>query len=296
MNKKYVLKKDSVHGYLRADPIPTPEEVERYYKEEFYANHKAFFNDSSLEVQLEEKDFYDGRRKGVLEVLKGHFGFFKGLTLFDIGFGFAQELLFFRDHGFFVTGVEPSAQGFEYAKARGLDVRQGAIEGFSFSGENRFDVVNANSILEHLRDPAALLQNIREKLLKPEGVLILTLPNDFNDFQVIADKEFELDQWWFCPPTHINYFSCSSIKSLLNNCGYDVFHAESSFPLELFLLMGDVYVGNPDLGKICHRKRVQFEALMRKHGKASELSKLYQSLAELNLGRELTLFAVPKEK
>ena len=56
--KKYEVVKDSKYGYLRANPIPSEEEVNQYYLEEFYAQNKDKFNNSSLETQLDQSDFF----------------------------------------------------------------------------------------------------------------------------------------------------------------------------------------------------------------------------------------------
>jgi hypothetical protein len=58
--------------------------------------------------------------------------------------------------------------------------------------------------------------------------------------------------------------------------------------------MGDVYVGDSDLGKKCHNKRVMFERLMRKHGKTKKLNQLYKAFADCDLGRQVTLYATPE--
>ena len=137
------------------------------------------------------------------------------------------------------------------------------------------------------------LINIREKLLKPGGLLVIDVPNEFNDFQVTANAEYGLKEWWICPPNHINYFSVSSMKHLLEKCGYSIEYCESSFPIEIFMLMGDVYVGNSELGKACHQKRVKFEYLMKKHGKSKKLSEFYQALSDLDLGRQVVVYATP---
>ena len=84
------------------------------------------------------------------------------------------------------------------------------------------------------------------------------------------------------------------LKNLLERCGYRIVRAVSSFPLEMFLLMGDVYVGNPEAGKSCHRRRVLFESLMRKYGKSEKLQRLYAALADLDLGRQVVVYATPE--
>lgn len=296
MDKQYKIVKDPVYGYLRLDPIPTQAEVEQYYREEFYSSEYKSFNDSSLKVQEEEQDFFNSRWESVIEKCLGHFGKTEGLSLFDIGFGFAQALLYFRDKGLDVSGLEPSPEGVEYARSQGLDVYQAGIEDFSCVGTKRFDAVTLLNVLEHLRNPAETLVNIRKKLLKPDGLLIIDVPNEFNDFQTTANAEFNLKEWWVCPPNHINYFSAGSLADLLNLCGYEVKCREASFPLEMFLLMGDVYVGDGQLGKLCHQKRVKFEYLLRKHGKGKKLSLLYQALADLDLGRQVVVYATPCER
>ncbi len=117
------------------------------------------------------------------------------------------------------------------------------------------------------------------------------MPNEFNDFQLAADAEFNLGSWWVCPPQHVNYFSATSLSSLLEKCGYAIYRRESSFPLEMFLTMGDVYVGNPELGRTCHEKRVYFEHVLRKHGKGEKLARFYQALADLDPGRQVIVYA-----
>lgn len=293
MAKKYKIIPDPVYGYLRVEPIPTQKEVERYYQEEFYSSEYKRFNDSSLEVQKEERDFFNSRWEDICARCEEHFGKIEGLSVFDIGFGFAQALLYFRDKGMVASGLEPSPEGVEYARTQGLHVYQASIEDFSCVGSERFDVVTLINVLEHLRYPAETLLNIKKELLKSGGLLVIDVPNEFNDFQTVGNAEFNLNEWWVCPPNHINYFSVSSLNHLLNICGYDVKYCECSFPLEIFLLMGDVYVGDSELGKACHRKRVQFEYLMRKHGKAKKLSQFYQALAELDLGRQVVVYASP---
>ena len=141
-----------------------------------------------------------------------------------------------------------------YAKEKGLDVYHAGIEEFEIVGERRFDVVLLLNVLEHLREPAKTLVDIKEKLLTKDGILVIDVPNEYNDFQLVANSEYQLGDWWVCPPNHINYFSASSLESVLNKCGYSVKHKEGSFPMELFLNFGDVYVGDGDLGKQCHGK------------------------------------------
>lgn len=293
MSDKYKIIEDPDNGFLRIDPIPTVEEINKYYKEEFYSQYKNF-NDSELKVQLEENKFFDSKWEFIHDKCLEYFHDLKGRSLFDIGFGYAQALLYFKKRGLTVSGLEPSPEGVAYAKKHGLEVYQAGIEELSCAGSKRFDIVMILNVLEHLRKPTETILQIKEKLLTKDGLLVIDVANEFNDFQTAANAEYDLKQWWVCPPNHINYFSITSLCKLLDKCGYEIFYKEASFPMELFLLTGEVYVGDPSTGKNCHKKRELFEQLMCKHGKTDKLHKLYESLAELDLGRQGVIYAKPK--
>ena len=157
-----VIIEDPVYGYRRVEPIPSPEEVERHYREEFYASTYKQFNDSALHVQQEEKDFLDAHRAHLCRIIERRFGALTGLRLFDIGFGFAQALLYFRGRGLEVSGLEPSSEGVAYARAQGLDVFQAGIEDFHCVGSRRFEVVTLMNVLEHVSSPLEMLQTSRK--------------------------------------------------------------------------------------------------------------------------------------
>ena len=78
---------------------------------------------------------------------------------------------------------------------------------------------------------------------------------------------------------------------LLKRCGLTVAHRTTTFPMELFLLMGDRYPGDDELGRACHGRRKAFETAMRTAGQGGRLARLYQAIAEQDLGREIVVFA-----
>ena len=285
--------KDSKFGFKRVEPIPTQEEVEKFYAQEFYDANAQYFNNSALLLQQEQSDFFNSRWKAIYEEMESFFsGEILDKSVFDIGFGFAQALKYMQKKGLKVAGLEPSKEGVEYAKENGIEAIHCGIERLDLV-KDKSEVVLLLNVLEHLRKPEQTLLNIKEKVLTSNGMLVIEVPNDFNDFQIVADAEYDLDEWWVYPPNHINYFSHDSLKELLKGCGYKIVNCTSSFPLDIFLLFGDQYIGNPKLGRECHNKRVKFEHLMEKHGKAEKLKKFYNALSELNLGRSISVYATP---
>jgi hypothetical protein len=50
LENKYRIVTDPKYGYLRVDPIPTPEEVEHFYLEKFYSSDYNQFNDNRCSI------------------------------------------------------------------------------------------------------------------------------------------------------------------------------------------------------------------------------------------------------
>ena len=71
MMKKVI--KDKQYDFLRLDPIPTKKDVDEYYKKEFYAANSNFFNNSSLEVQKKQSDFFNSRWENIYDYCKKKF-------------------------------------------------------------------------------------------------------------------------------------------------------------------------------------------------------------------------------
>ena len=89
MTKKYTLKKNDF-GFYQVFPVPSKDEITKFYAEEFYTGEYKNFNDSSLEVQIKDPDFYEFLRtletyekiidKKTTLVLPGDSKLFKKLT------------------------------------------------------------------------------------------------------------------------------------------------------------------------------------------------------------------------
>ena len=56
-------------------------------------------------------------------------------------------------------------------------------------------------------------------------------------------------------------------------------------------MMGDDYVGNDDMGRACHARRMRFEANLEAAGLGGLKRELYGKLGELGIGRQVVVFA-----
>lgn len=97
--------------------------------------------------------------------------------LLDVGCGFGFTLDYWRHAvGGEAVGVEPSAFGRLGAEMLGLDLHVALLEEVPSLRGRLFDVVLSSEVIEHVPDPAAFVQELRQRLA-PGGTVVLTTPN-----------------------------------------------------------------------------------------------------------------------
>lgn len=268
-------------GFKHIVPIPTQRELDQLYKEEFYSTEKPNYfkhvEDDSKWWKLTHHNFY--------QLFEKHCPT-KSRRLLEIGSGPGYFLKSGKELGWDVLGFEPSKQAAEYSKTLGVNVVNDFFNETNADEYGTFDVVYMKTVIEHLPDPVALLKSIKN-VLKPNGIICIISPNEYNPLQLIL-REMGHDPWWVAPPQHINYFDFESIKKLLENIGFDIMESTATFPMEFFLLAGENYIGNDELGRKCHFKRKIFEENLYKFGR-EQLSLIYKSLADNGIGREFVV-------
>ncbi|MCK8043382.1 class I SAM-dependent methyltransferase [Shewanella sp. 1CM18E] len=274
-----------VCGFKHVSPMPTAQELEQVYREEYYTKDKPLFLSQSKEDAIWwERVFADRFDTFETHLPTGN------RRVFDVGAGPGFFLHHGKQRGWVTQGIEPSKQASEHARELGIDVVSDFLNPTSVKQFEPFDVVHACNVLEHIPNPIELLECIH-LLVKDGGLVCISVPNDYNPFQKTVREVDGLEPWWLAPPHHLNYFDVSSLTQLLNNSGFDVFLKESSFPIDMFLLMGDNYVGNDELGRACHKKRMKFEMSLIESGQNDLKRAWYQSMAEIGVGREICIYA-----
>lgn len=272
-------------GYSHLFPLPEQKELDKYYEKEFYQQEKKNW----LKENKEDWNW-------VLSSLRMEFGLLglpaKGNNLFlDVGAGFGVCMLYAKDMGWDVEGLEPSPFACEILEKLDLKWMRGTAEESNMGGETA-DVIRAAWVLEHLLNPGTILDKFY-KTLKRTGRLLLTVPNDFTNIQVIAKRELKKKNDWWLHKSHINYFNLKSLNILLRKHGFQIAQFYSTYPMELFLLQGFDYIDNPKLGRKLHKQRMEMEMAMHKTEQGIvDLVHLQQSYAGCGMGRDLVVMAV----
>lgn len=273
-------------GFVHAVPLPTSDELAEFYQSKFYESDRKV---DYFEAQAAQKDWWHelfGERLAAFEKQIGR----KGRVL-DLGCGPGFFLSFAKDQGWESVGVEPSEKASSFARDElGLTIHNQGFETLDAGTLGQFDVVYSHGVIEHLQSPKAFI-DLASSLLVSGGLVFINCANDFNPFQKVVRETQGYPCWWFVPPEHLNYFTVTSLAKFVEANGFTVADRTTSFPIDMFLLMGDNYVETPAIGKECHGRRVAFESALEKAGLQSLKKDLYKAFADLDLGRQIDLIA-----
>jgi 2-polyprenyl-3-methyl-5-hydroxy-6-metoxy-1,4-benzoquinol methylase len=136
--------------------------------------------------------------------------------LLDVGAGNGYFVWLARtEFGMPADGLEISAAEADYARDT-FDIE--LLRGDLSVVTDQYDVITSFNVLEHVKEPANLLEQMRERLA-PGGFLVVTTPNP----TCIHRRLRGLNKWnMVCPPHHINLFTRAALQELLARQGFDV--------------------------------------------------------------------------
>jgi len=264
-------------GLRHIDPLWSEDELQKFYDGEFYESERSDY----FARAEEDREWWMLRYRHYFELLEAHA---PGRRILDIGSGPGCFLEAGRTRGWQVLGFEPSRLACDYARALGLEVEHGFFCARDARPHGPFDAVSLSMVLEHVRDPIGLIEEARS-LLVPGGLLLLISPNDFNPLQMTLWKSLGFKPWWVNPRHHLNYFDLASGCRFLAARRFEILHRETSFPLETFLISGRNYIGNPEIGRECHKERKAFECALFAHDPA-RMGAFAAGWAAQGIGRE----------
>jgi 2-polyprenyl-3-methyl-5-hydroxy-6-metoxy-1,4-benzoquinol methylase len=136
-----------------------------------------------------------------------------GGRLLEIGVGSGSFLTYAKAHGYSPFGCDLSAAICRRVEqSTGLSMHCGLLE--SMPDNQLFDVVVMNHVLEHVSDPVAFLNAVRQRL-KLGGVLHLAVPN-------VGAWEAQLSGWNSYEQYHLLYFTQKTLRLAAEKAGLEI--------------------------------------------------------------------------
>ena len=199
-NEEFTLEFDAEKEMLLTKPQPEASKLSKYYESEQYISHTD--NKNGLVPFL----YQVVKRRS----LKNKLGLIKSLkkdakNILDIGAGTGDFLSFIQSESMSVTGIEPNPKARELAKNKGFFLEEDIknVKG------KLFDVITMWHVLEHIPNLEETIIDL-ESLLKPNGVLIVAVPNFYS-----FDAAYYKSLWAaFDVPRHLWHFSKVSMNKL----------------------------------------------------------------------------------
>ena len=156
-------------GLVRNDPVPSDEELARFYADDYRIAYKGAAKPRRRQVvrNFRRVATYVRMFRDVLD---------PATQVLDVGAGSGEFAYLMTRLGKTVKGIEPNSRYAAYCReALELDVQTAHLSPDLFA-PGQFDLIRLNHVLEHLNDPIKYLDQIA-CWLAPRGLLYIEVPN-----------------------------------------------------------------------------------------------------------------------
>lgn len=144
----------------------------------------------------------------------------------DVGCASGYQAHLLAENGCITTGIEVNENAAQIAREVCDRVHVADIERFKVSeivaGES-YDVVVFGDVLEHLINPLAVLEDVRN-VLRPNGVVVASIPNIAHGAIRLAllRGDFDYQPLGILDDTHIRFFTFKTLNELFTKAGFEI--------------------------------------------------------------------------
>ena len=206
----YDIHRCQVCGLGGVYPLPDEQVVAAVYDESYLSEGGSFGYQDGID-RLEAQKAKQGRqRRDCLERLG-----YVGNRALDLGCGDGWWLQHLASDHVAVVGVEPMP-AVRAAAATRLPSARLLASLSDLAQDERFDLITAFDVLEHLRDPWSQVSELTSRLA-PGGILCIVVPiADHWTAQLIPDRWDQIK-----PPEHLWYFTRESLHRMTQRLGLE---------------------------------------------------------------------------
>ncbi len=237
----FSIVKCSQCGLVYVNPRLKKEVIKNLYDKDYYTGDNW---DEKIDYEgalKETEKFWRKFRLGNLPEILFYKPWLKGLKILDVGCALGNFMIFLKEQGAEVEGIEWSEYAGERGRSMGLKIHTGDIHSLRLEAA-KFDVVVAREVIEHVYDPLAFVQEI-SRLLKPNGLFYYTTGN--------VAAVGNIQEWEYVRPEgHITYFSPKTMAAYFEKTGLKSVPRLSSIEYYFDYIRFGSYVEDPKLERL----------------------------------------------
>lgn len=143
------------------------------------------------------------------------------IRLFDVGCGNGWFIETIQQYCYvqMALGMDFSSRAIEICKSKGITAVQGELRNI----KERFNLITAIHVFEHIPDPRAFLKDIESKL-EDDGILMLSLPNT----RGLGKRIFGKNWVGFNVPRHVVNYNKKTLLTSLNLTNLEIIDYKTS--------------------------------------------------------------------
>lgn len=202
------IEKSELEGFKKWDNLSDKSEKNII---NFYKNADFYI------YQLMRSNNFNGGRTEYLSVIKKYLN--KNDKIIDYGCGIGQIAISLSEEGYNISVADLDSKMFEFVRFR-IKKRKLNIDSILLYGKNEdiiqtYDKIICLDVIEHVSFPESFLNDLN-KILKPDGMLILRIP--FDEINPINNSQ---------PPLHFDYINKNNYLEIFENAGFEIYNEDS---------------------------------------------------------------------
>ncbi|MCI3986671.1 class I SAM-dependent methyltransferase [Bacillus vallismortis] len=186
--------------------------------------NKRSLAESMKEYQLKDKEYYKGINRKLFDLVGPH-----AKNILEVGcaeglFGAAVK----EKTNCSYYGIESYPPAAEKAAHHIDEVIMGDIETLKLPFQkNTFDHIIFGDVLEHLKDPWAVLGNLKP-YVKETGSILASIPHigHISIFESLLSGKWTYTQAGLLDKTHLRFFTLQEMKKMFHETGYNISQIE----------------------------------------------------------------------
>ncbi len=184
-------------GFVFAEKIPSPQELEAYY--EGYGRNDYL---SPLTVKRYE------------ELLQSWEPYRQTNRILDVGCGIGYFLETAQTKGWEVYGTEYTDRAVEICAAKGISMQKGELNPDLYASES-FDIITSFEVIEHINNPREEVEKFY-RLLRRGGMVYITTPNFNSMLRYYLKEHYNVIAY----PEHLSYYTPATLQRLMETMGF----------------------------------------------------------------------------